>query len=180
MTADRQLTNRRRLYLAGGTLALGVGFGVARHIVVTPRPPAGDPVVVDIAGFAPGRLVTVDWKGRAVWVLRRSAEDIAGLSGYESELSDPQSARSLQPDYCRNPTRSLRPEVFVAIGQCTHQGCPPQLRVDSNGRGEFLCPCHTSRFDLAGRVFRAGPAPDNLVIPEYRVDGDSRLVIGEA
>lgn len=180
MTSPSAATNRRRLYLVGGTLALGIGFGVARHVVMTPRPPDGNPLAVDLAGIVAGRLVTVDWKGRAVWVLRRSAEDIAMLMGYEAELTDPMSLRSLQPDYCRNANRSLRPEIFVAIGQCTHQGCPPQLRIGSGGRGEFLCPCHTSRFDLAGRVFRAGPASDNLVIPEYRFDGENRLVIGEA
>jgi ubiquinol-cytochrome c reductase iron-sulfur subunit len=115
-----------------------------------------------------------------VWILRRSADEIAALAGYESELSDPQSLESLQPESCRNPQRSLRPEIFVAVGQCTHQGCPPQLKSAAGGRSEFLCPCHTSKFDLAGRVFRNGPAPANLVIPEHRFEGDSRLVIGEA
>lgn len=171
---------RRRLYLAGGLVALGAGLGVARYVVTRPQPPAGNPLPVDIAGLAPGKLLAIEWKGRAVWILRRSADEIATLAGYESELTDPDSLASLQPDACRNPHRSLRAEVFVAVGQCTHQGCPPQLKSGAGGRSEFLCPCHTSKFDLAGRVFRNGPAPANLVIPEYRFEGDSRLVIGEA
>lgn len=166
--------------MAGGLCLLGAGLGVARYVVTRPQPPAGDPLAVAIDTLAPGRLLTVEWKGRSVWVLRRSADEVAGLAGYEAELADPGSLQSLQPEACRNPHRSLRAEIFVAIGQCTHQGCPPQLRGGAGGRNEFLCPCHTSKFDLAGRVFKAGPAPANLVIPEYRFEGDSRLVIGES
>ena len=171
---------RRRLYLAGGLVALGTGLGVARYVVTRPQLPAGNPLPVEIGNLVPGKLLTVEWKGRSVWILRRSADEIAALAGYESELTDPGSAKSLQPESCRNPHRSLRPEFFVAIGQCTHQGCPPQLKSGAGGRSEFLCPCHTSKFDLAGRVFRNGPAPANLVIPEHRFDGDARVVIGEA
>lgn len=172
--------DRRRLYLAGGLVAIGAGLGVARYVVTQPQPPSGNPLPVRIGDLAPGKLLVVEWKGRSVWILRRSADEIAALAGYESELADPMSMQSLQPASCRNPHRSQRPDVFVAIGQCTHQGCPPQLRSGSGGRAEFLCPCHTSKFDLAGRVFRAGPAPANLVIPEYRLEGDSQVVIGEA
>ena len=170
---------RRRIYLVGGLCALGAGLGVARYLVTRPQPPAGHPLPVELGGLAPGKLMTLEWNGRTLWILRRSADEIAGLAGYESQLSDPASEHSLQPEACRNPHRSLRPDLFVAIGQCTHQGCPPQLRSGAGGRSEFLCPCHTSKFDLAGRVFRMGPAPANLVIPEYRLDGDSHVVIGE-
>lgn len=180
MSKDRIAgVDRRRLYLAGGLCVLGAGLGVARYVVTRPQPPAGNPLPVDVGNLAPGKLLTVDWHGRSVWLLRRSADEIAGLAGYESELIDPLSEHSLQPPACRNAHRSLRPELFVAIGQCTHQGCPPALRSAGN-RSEFLCPCHTSKFDLAGRVFRMGPAPANLVIPEYRFDGDTRVVIGES
>ncbi len=172
--------DRRRLYLAGGLCALGAGLGVARWAVMRPQPPAGHPLPVDFANLAPGRLMTVEWHGRTVWILRRSADEIAALAGYESELLDPASEHSLQPESCRNAHRSLRPELFVAVGQCTHQGCPPALRSGAGDRNLFLCPCHTSKFDLAGRVFRMGPAPANLVIPEYRFEGDSRVVVGEA
>jgi ubiquinol-cytochrome c reductase iron-sulfur subunit len=180
MSEDRTAASeRRRLYVVGGLCALGAGIGLAKYLTSQPQPPAGNPLPVDFGDLPPGRLRTVDWNGRTVWILRRSADDIASLAGYESELIDPASEQSLQPAACRNPHRSLRPEVFVAIGQCTHQGCPPALRSGVGNRGEFLCPCHTSKFDLAGRVFRAGPAPANLVIPEYRMEGDSRVIIGE-
>ena len=171
---------RRRIFLVGGLCALGAGLGVARYVVTRPQPPAGHPLAVDFSDLAPGKLMTVEWHGRTVWILRRGADEIAALAGFESELLDPASQHSLQPEGCRNPHRSLRPEVFVAVGQCTHQGCPPVLRSGAGNRSEFLCPCHTSKFDLAGRVFRNGPAPANLVIPEYRFEGDSRVVIGEA
>lgn len=181
MSEDRTAASeRRRLYVVGGLCALGAGIGLAKYLTSQPQPPAGNPVPVDFGDLPPGRLRTVDWHGRSVWLLRRSADDIAALAGYESELTDPASEHSLQPAACRNAHRSLRPELFVAIGQCTHQGCPPALRSGAGNRGEFLCPCHTSKFDLAGRVFRMGPAPANLVIPEYRLEGDSRVIIGEA
>ena len=181
MNQDRDAGfERRRLYLKVGLGALGVGLSAAWYATARRRSRAGFAIPVEIGDLLPGTLRTVDWHGRSVWILRRTAEDIAALSGYESELTDPTSEHSLQPEACRNPHRSLRPDVFVAIGQCTHQGCPPTLRSGAGGRSEFLCPCHTSKFDLAGRVFRMGPAPANLAIPEYRLVGDSRLVIGEA
>ena len=181
MSIDRPTDpQRRRLHLVAGICAIGAGIGVANYLAGRPRPPAGNPTPVDFGDLPIGKLRSVDWSGRTVWVLRRSAEEIAALADRESELTDPASAQSLQPAYCRNRHRSLRPEVFVAIGQCTHQGCSPQLRNGAGPHGEFLCPCHSSKYDLAGRVFRAGPAPANLIIPEYRLDGDSRVVIGES
>lgn len=158
---------------------VGAGLGVARYVVRQPQPPVGHPLPVYFGDLPPGKLRTVEWSGRSVWLLRRSADDITGLAGYESELTDLASEHSLQPATRRNAHRSLRPELFVAIGQCTHQGCPPALRSGAGNRGEFLYPCHTAKFDLAGRVFRMGPAPTNRVIPEYRLEGDSRVVIGE-
>ena len=174
--------DRRRRHLVVGLCALGTGLGVARYLAGIPQVPAGHPTPVDFADLPPGKLRTVDWNGRPIWILRRTAEEIAALAERESELIDPDSTLSLQPAGCHNRHRSLRPEVFVAIGQCTHQGCLPQLSQGRGAHGEFLCPCHTSRFDLAGRVFRAGPALANLVIPEYRLESDAplRLVIGEA
>lgn len=171
---------RRRLKLLAGVCAIGAGVGVAAYLADRPRPPGGHPTPVDFGDLAPGRLRAVDWHGLTVFVLRRSDEEIAALADREGELADPASERSLQPAACRNRHRSLRPDLFVALGQCTHQGCPPQLRSGVGAPGEFLCPCHTSKYDLAGRVFRIGPAPANLVIPEYRLEGDSRLVIGES
>lgn len=171
---------RRRLQLVAGLCTIGAGLGVAKYLAERPRPPEGKPIPVDFAALPPGKLLTVEWQKRLVWVLRRTTEEIAALADRESELIDPNSEHSLQPDGCSNRHRSLRPDIFVGIGQCTHQGCPPQLRSGSGPHGIFLCPCHTSQFDLAGRVFRGGPAPANLVIPVYRLDGEARLVIGEA
>lgn len=170
---------RRRLHLIAGACALGAGVGVARYLATRPRPPAGKPLAVGIGQLAPGQLRAVEWQGRTVWLLRRGSDDIAALAASEGQLRDPLSAHSLQPEACRNRHRSLRPDLLVVIGQCTHQGCTPQLRTTEQG-SEFLCPCHASKFDLAGRVFAAGPAPANLVIPEYRFDGDERVVIGES
>lgn len=177
---DRELPQRQRLRLVAGACALGAGIGLAQYLASRPRPPAGEPLAVDVGALPSGGLRAVEWRGRTVWVLRRSAADLAALAAREGELADPGSDRSLQPEACRNAHRSLRPDLFVAIGQCTHQGCTPQLRRVADGGGEFLCPCHASSFDLAGRVFRAGPAPSNLVVPVYRLEGESRVVIGES
>ena len=129
---------------------------------------------VDIGGLPEGVLRVVEWEGRPVWILRRTAAQVGALANNEGALADPHSLRSLQADACRNRHRSLRAEVFVAIGLCTHEGCTPALRGDSG----FLCPCHASRFDLAGRVARAGPALTNLVIPAHRFESPDRLVVG--
>lgn len=169
---------RRRLQLVAGVCALGAGVGVAQYLAHQPKPPEGEPQRVDVSGLVPGKLLTLEWQARTVWVLRRTAEEVVALADREAELLDPASVHSLQPDACRNRHRSLRPEYFVAIGQCTHQGCPPQLRTGLGAHGEFLCPCHTSKYDLAGRVFRAGPALANLVIPAYRFEGKDQLVVG--
>lgn len=168
---------RRRILLAAGVCAAG-GIGVVGYMESRQRPPAGEPLTLDIATFTPGRLMTVEWKKHTVWVLHRSPEVLTSLSEREDQLVDPLSEHSLQPAYCRNRHRSLRPEFLVVLGECTHQGCTPQFSNARAPAGEFLCPCHTSKFDLAGRVFRNGPALTNLTIPEYRFEGPARLVIG--
>ena len=172
--------DHRRRHLVVGLCALGTGLGVARYLAGRAQVPSGHPTPVDFADLPPSKLLTVDWNGRPIWILRRTADEVAALADRESELIDPDSGHSLQPSACRNRHRSLRPEIFVAIGLCTHQGCTPQLRDAFGARSVFLCPCHTSRFDLAGRVFRGGPAPSNLLIPEYRLESDGRVLIGEA
>lgn len=177
---DNEFPQRRRLRLVAGACALGAGVGVAQYLATRPRPPAGTPLAVAVGDLPPGGLRAVEWQGRTVWILRRTAADVAALAAREQDLIDPRSDQSIQPAACRNGYRSLRPELFVAVGQCTHQGCTPQLRRAADGGGEFLCPCHASTFDLAGRVFRAGPAPANLVIPEYRLEDEARVVIGAA
>jgi ubiquinol-cytochrome c reductase iron-sulfur subunit len=166
---------RRRLVVAAGAGAvaattavlLSPGCGVGSY-------PHGSPVDVDFGDLPYGKLRTVEWNGLPVWVLRRTAEDVAALAAHEADLTDPRSLASAQPTGCTSRHRSLRPGLFVAVGLCTHQGCTPALSGDSG----FLCPCHASRYDLAGRVFKAGPATANLVVPAYRFEGENRLVLG--
>jgi ubiquinol-cytochrome c reductase iron-sulfur subunit len=148
---------------------------------------AGAPVEAEIGNLVAGELKTVAWRGRPVWIMRRTAAMLAAMGQHDSLLADPGSARSVQPVYCRNQDRSARPDVFVCVGVCTHLGCTPKLRVDPAAKtelgadwpGGFFCPCHGSKFDLAGRVFKGVPAPVNLEIPPYRYLSDNRLRIGE-
>jgi ubiquinol-cytochrome c reductase iron-sulfur subunit len=171
-TSNKQ---RRRIVLATGATVLTCGAAVVLNrscgMLAYPH---GSPLAFDLGRLPPGRLMTLEWQGLPVWLLRRSAADIEALAAQEAHLTDPDSQESVQPSGCRNRHRSLHPEIFVAIGLCTHQGCTPAL----TGTGGFLCPCHSSRYDLAGRVFRVGPAPANLVIPAYRHEAGQRLVLG--
>ena len=165
---------RRRIMLAAGASAVAGGAAMLLRPggVIIPHP-HGSPLVVELGDLPEGKLRTVEWQGKPVWILRRSAAVVAALTAQEDLLADPDSLQSLQPPACRNRHRSLRPEFFVAIGLCTHQGCTPALM----GAG-FLCPCHASKYDLAGRVFRVGPATANLVIPAYHFESDNRLLLG--
>mgnify|MGYP001627233576 CR=1 FL=1 len=151
---------------------------------------AGAPVEVDIAGLAPGELRTVEWRGKPVWILKRSPEMVASLKSIESKLADPNSERNpaeLTPEYARNEYRSRKPDLLVAVGICSHLGCSPITKLQPGAQpslpddwaGGFLCPCHGSTFDLAGRVYQNVPAPDNLQVPPYMYVGDTKLVIGK-
>ena len=147
---------------------------------------AGAPVEVDISKMEPGQLLRVAWRGKPVWILMRTPEVLATLKTLENELRDPMSEESIQPDYSKNLYRSIKPEIFVAIGICTHLGCSPTFRPElapadlgEKWKGGFFCPCHGSWFDLAGRVYRGVPAPTNLEIPPYRYVTDTQLIIGE-
>lgn len=172
----------RRRALLGLTSAIGgIGAaGAAAPFIAGMRPnrktqAAGAPVAAEIGDLTPGQLRTVTWRLKPVWLLRRSAEMTASLDSPEGALSDPDSDSSLQPEYCKNPRRSVKPDYFVAVALCTHLGCIP-------GRypgGGFLCACHGSRFDYAGRVFAGSPAPSNLIVPPHHYDGETRIVIGE-
>ena len=174
MATDR--TNRRVFLWAAGSSAGVAGLGYLWQQRRDKRYPQGAPLTIEIGSLPEGKLLAVDWAGKSVWVLRRSQQELVTLASNEAQLLDPQSEKSLQPPACRNNTRSIRPDVFVAIGVCTHQGCIPVLQ---SGQG-FACPCHASRYDLAGRVFKGGPAPANLVIPAYRFADENRLVVGES
>ena len=181
---------RRWLTLAGATgaaAAAATAVPFASSFAPSERAKAaGASIEVDISSLAPGELKVVEWRGKPVWVMHRSPEQLAELERVTG-LADPASNRSDQPDYARNTQRSIKPEVLVAIGICTHLGCSPvnvakgsaNTSVPAGWPGGFLCPCHGSTFDLAGRVFANKPAPTNLEIPPHFYLDDSKLLIGE-
>jgi len=148
---------------------------------------AGAPVEVDISKMEPGQLIRVEWRGKPVWVLNRTPEVLETLKTLDNELRDPLSQESIQPESSKNPVRSIKPEIFVAVGLCTHLGCSPTFRPEiaphdlgDKWKGGFFCPCHGSWFDLAGRVYRGVPAPTNLEIPPYRYITDTLIIVCEA
>jgi len=174
---------------AGGLAAAGTAVPFVSTFAPSERAKAaGGPVEVDIADIAPGESRTVEWRGKPVWVVRRTAQMLAALEGHDAELVDPASLRDQQPADVRNPARALRPDIFVAVGICTHLGCSPTAvaqgsmnpSLPADWPGGFFCPCHGSTFDGAGRVYKNKPAPSNLEVPPYRFADDSRLVIGDA
>jgi ubiquinol-cytochrome c reductase iron-sulfur subunit len=184
--------NKRKFLIAASTAMGGVAAaGVAVPLVMSMMPSAraraaGAPVEVDIGKVEPGMMLTVEWRGKPVWVVNRSKEMLNLLGNHDAALSDPNSEQPQQPDYCKNPTRSIKPEYLVAVGICTHLGCSPSEKLKAGGEGGmaadwpggFFCPCHGSSFDLAGRVYSGSPAPVNLPIPPYQYVGDARLLIG--
>ena len=146
---------------------------------------AGAPVEVDISKVEPGMLLTVEWRGKPVWVVNRTKEMLGLLGKHDDQLSDPKSDQPRQPDYCKNPTRSIKPEYLVAVGICTHLGCSPTYRKEVGAAdlgidwpGGFFCPCHGSRFDMAARVYSGSPAPVNMDIPPHQFVADNKLLIG--
>lgn len=182
---------RRNLVVAtsvvGGAAALGAAVPFVASMLPSERAKAaGAPVEVDLSRIAPGQLEVVEWRGKPVWVIRRTPEMLASLKVAEARLSDPASEASEQPEYAENEFRSKQPELMVMEGVCTHLGCSPQLRTSeakaemgADWAGGFYCPCHGSKFDYAGRVFRGAPAPTNLKVPPYSFVSETKLVIGE-
>ena len=151
---------------------------------------AGAAVEVDISALKPEEKVTVEWRGKPVWIIKRTPEQLAELPKLDGQLADPKSERKpseLTPEYARNEARSIKPEIFVGVGICSHLGCSPsdkfqpgaQPSLPDDWKGGFLCPCHGSTFDMAGRVFKNKPAPDNLEVPPHMYLSDTRLLIGE-
>ena len=181
---------RRRLTqatAAAGGLAIG-GASVPFLASLAPSERAraqGAPVEADVSRIGPAELATFEWRGRPVWVVHRTEDMLERLACAVDQLADPESSvGSQQPPYARNATRSRQPELFVAVGLCTHLGCVPGYypapgSLQPGWPGGFYCPCHGSKFDLAGRVYRGSPAPTNLVIPPYRLEGTATVVIGE-
>ncbi len=145
---------------------------------------AGAPVEVDISKIEPGQLVRVEWQGKPVWIVRRTQSVLDNLKSIGDKLRDPQSEMEQQPEYAQNEFRSIKEEFFVAVGFCTHLGCSPTYLPDSFSeqvqgvRSGFFCPCHGSKFDMAGRVFQGVPAPLNLVVPKHMYLSDTKLIVG--
>lgn len=190
--ADAPDDERRKLVVITGAIA-GLGTLATAIPLVSSFAPSeraralGASVEVDISDLAPGAVKTVEWRGKPVWILRRTAEMVAGLAVLEDRLVDPHSLRDQQPENARNLHRSIKEEILVTVGVCTHLGCSPNLvpsgtlnpSVGEDWAGGFFCPCHGSTFDLAGRVFKNKPAPTNLEVPPHNYLSDSKLLIGE-
>ena len=186
-------TGKRRFLTAAASVVGGAGaIAVAIPFAVSVAPSAkaeaaGAPVLVDISQLEVGQLLTVEWRGKPVWIYRRSPEVLQALPTLADKLRDPGSTvASQQPEYCQNDTRSIREEVMVLVGICTHLGCSPTYRPElapedlgKDWKGGFFCPCHGSTFDLAGRVYQGVPAPTNLEVPPYHFQGDNTVIVGE-
>ena len=193
--AAEPVNHGRRRFLTASTVVVGGIGGVFAAIPFlaawTPSAravAAGAPVAVDISKLAVGEQLVVAWRGAPVFVVRRSPEMLSVLAGEKDRLKDPESSEEgQQPEFARNEYRSLKPDLLVLVGSCTHLGCSPKLHPktqpeawDDQWKGGYYCPCHNSRFDLAGRVYQGSPAPTNLKVPPYRFDGDMRVIIGES
>jgi len=192
MGGDNTNTGRRRFLTAATTVVGAVGVGFALVPFVSSMQPsakaraAGAPVRADISKLEPGQMIRVKWRGKPVWLVKRTDEMLESLTTLTPKLRDPDSAEPMQPEYAQNEYRSIKPEILVTVGICTHLGCSPTYRPDvapadlgGDWLGGFFCPCHGSRFDLAGRVYSGVPAPLNLEVPPHRYLSDNELVIGE-
>jgi len=187
----QEMNPRRRFLVAATSIAGGIaGAAVATPFVLSMMPSerakaAGAPVEVDISKIEPGMLLLVEWRGKVVWILDRTPDMLTTLKKLDSQVADPKSEKPQQPAYCQNETRSIKPAILVVEGVCTHLGCSPVYRKDiaaadlgPDWLGGFFCPCHGSKFDLAGRVYKSVPAPTNLVVPPHMYLTDTQLLIG--
>ena len=194
--SEQKIDGGKRTWIIASGCAGAVGAGFVAVPFISSFEPsereraAGAAVEVDIGGIKPGEKLTVEWRGKPVWIVRRTPEQLAELPKLDPLLADPSSKRKpdeLTPEYARNEGRSRKPEYLVVVGICTHLGCSPsdkfvpgaQASLPDDWAGGFLCPCHGSTFDFAGRVYKGKPAPDNLEVPPYMYLSDSRLLIGE-
>ncbi len=190
--SDHQVDRGKRRFLVAASVAVG-GVGaaaVAVPFVASMLPSerakaAGAPVEADIGKIEPGMLLAVEWRGKPVWVVNRTKEMLDQLSKHDAKLVDPKSEQPQQPDYCKNETRSIKPEYLVVVGICTHLGCSPTYRPEIGAAGPvadwpggWLCPCHGSLYDLSARVFKDVPAPLNMVVPPHKYLTDTKIVIG--
>jgi ubiquinol-cytochrome c reductase iron-sulfur subunit len=186
--------SKRTWMIATGCAGAAGGAALAVPFVSTFTPSeralaAGAAVEVDISSLKPGEKVTVEWRGKPVWIVRRTPEQLAALEKMSPQMADPDSKRTAYPtpDYAKNTYRSIKPEFFVAVGICSHLGCSPSDKFQTGAQpslpddwaGGFFCPCHGSTFDMAGRVFKNKPAPDNLEVPPHMYLSETTLLIGE-
>jgi ubiquinol-cytochrome c reductase iron-sulfur subunit len=192
--SNLSVDNSKRRFMVTLTSAVG---GVAALTAATPfvmsmlpsarAKAAGAPIEVDLSKVEPGMQLAVEWRGKPVWVVNRTKEMLDLLSKHDAKLTDPTSeTTSQQPEYCKNPTRSIKPRYLIVVGICTHLGCSPSYRSEvapadlgPEWVGGWFCPCHGSRFDLAARVFNGSPAPTNLVIPPHKYLSETRVLIGD-
>lgn len=193
MSTDTVDTGRRRFLVASTSVVAAVGAGFVAVPFLSSWMPseraknAGAPVEVDVSKLEEGRLLIVEWQSKPVWIVRRSAKTLADLTKLDDNLRDPASENiAQQPVYAQNASRSIKPEIAVLVGICTHLGCSPTFRPEiaaadlgADWLGGFFCPCHSSKFDLAGRVYQGVPAPTNLVVPPHRYLSDNVIVVGE-
>ena len=192
--ADKELDQGKRQFLVAATTVAGgiAGAAAAVPFVASMLPSerakaAGAPVEADIGNLAPGEMTRVEWRGKPVWIVRRTPEMLESVKSSDSKVADPRSERNkeLTPEYARNEVRSIKPEYLVVVGICSHLGCSPVDKFkaqpepfESDWKGGFYCPCHGSLFDLAGRVYKNKPAPDNLAVPPHTFLSDSKILIG--
>lgn len=192
MSNDGVDKGKRRFLIASTSVVGAVGAGFWAVPFVSSMMPsekaqaAGAPVEADLSKLKPGQLIRVEWRGKPVWILKRTDVALASLDEVKGELRDEASDQSDQPDYCKNKGRSIKPDLFLAVGICTHLGCSPTFRPEVapadlgvDWKGGFFCPCHGSKFDYAGRVYAGVPAPTNLVIPPHRYVSDTQIIIGD-
>jgi ubiquinol-cytochrome c reductase iron-sulfur subunit len=192
MSDDQKIDKTRRnlvvaTSVAGGAASIGAAIPFVASMLPSERTKAaGAPIEVDISTIAPGEMKVFEWRGKPVWVIRRTKEMLESLKRVAGNLTDPASKSSQQPAYATNEYRSVKPDLMVLEGVCTHLGCSPQMKpaddkveMGAEWAGGFYCACHGSKFDLAGRVFRGAPAPTNLTVPPYTFLSDSTLLIGE-
>lgn len=196
MNNEKQVDSGRRGLLVATCAASGVaGLATTGVLVSTFQPSerakaAGAPVEVDVSTLAPGEMRTVEWRGKPVWILKRTPEQVASLKQVDALVADPESKRtqfSTTPEYAMNEWRSRQKDILVVVGICPHLGCSPTSKFQTGAQpslpddwhGGFLCPCHGSTFDLAGRVYKNKPSPDNLQVPPYMFEGETKLVIGK-
>jgi len=191
MTEDVDRSKRRLLIAAttaaGGVAAVGAGTPFVLSLMPSERAKAaGAPVDVDVSAIEPGMMISIEWQGKPVWIVRRTKEMLDTLAKHDEKLVDPKSSVPQQPEYANNVYRSIKPEFLVVLGVCTHLGCSPTYRPEvapvdlgADWPGGWFCPCHGSRFDLSARVYKGVPAPTTMIVPPHKYLSDGRLLIGD-